>query len=314
MVKRGAPPLKLAVLASKELDRESLLTLEREEGLIVVHQGSCDEMHADQLSDADVVLIELGQETQRECVTRLLECAQKPVLLHTGPVNSKALLDTKLIGQLRELVEQPHLMRRLERDRRRNAERAWAVALCGSVGGPNAIGRFLSAIPESLGVIFIIVQHMAKDFQSLFAAQLSRVTGLRTRVIGAGDRLDAGTVWIVPADGRIALDGDRAEIVNSRWSGPNRPCINDVLTLLARHYGKHCGAILFSGVGTDGLQGSEVVNREGGFVWAQNAASCVVAGLPDAARAAGMVELSDTPEGMAAAVYRRCTREGLTPS
>ncbi len=309
----GAPPLKVAVFAARELDTASVRELEREEGLIVVGQYRCNDTDYSQLTDADVVLIELGQETHRDNVTRLLEHVARPVLLHSGPVTLRALLDGSLIQKLRELGARSGQARKISRAGGASTEPAWVVALCASVGGPKAIGRFLASLPEGLGVVFLVIQHMAKEFQSLLAAQLARGTRLNVEVMSAGQELDPDTVWVVPADRKISLTGGRVNVTNSDWGRPNRPSMNDVLELLAGHYGRRCGVILFSGVGMDGLNGGEAINRQGGFVWAQDAASCVVSGLPDAARAAGMVELSDTPEALAAALYRRCTLEGRAP-
>lgn len=306
----GASSLKLAVFASGQLDAAALQELERASQILIVGQFRCDQTDFSELAAADVVLIELGQETRRDDVTRLLQEVAKPVLLHSGPVTFKALSDKKLVQKLRELGATSGYRSPTGPVGRVAGEPAWVVALCASVGGPKAIGRFLSALPEGLGVVFLVIQHMAKEFQSLLAAQLARGTRLRVQMMGNGDVLAPETVWIVPADRKITVADGRVKILDGDWGKPNRPCMDEVLGLLARTYRRHCGVILFSGVGNDGLGGSASIYRQGGFVWAQDAASCVVAGLPDAARATGMVELSAAPEALAAALYRRCTLEG----
>lgn len=313
MADDGAPSLRVAVFASRELDTAALRELERRQHLVVVGQYRCEETEYARLADADVVLVELGQETRRDDVTRLLEQVARPVLLHSGPVTLHALLDTQLVRKLRELGSHPEQAPPVGRMAKEPPAVSWVVALCASVGGPKAIGRFLAALPEDAGVVFLVVQHMAKEFQPLLASQLARVTRLRVQVMKGDDVLDPDIVWVVPADRRIAISGGRVNLTDANWSGPNRPSMNEVLEMLARDYGGRCGVILFSGVGSDGLSGGEAIRRHGGFVWAQEPASCVVAGLPDAARSAGLVDLSDTPEALAAAVSRQCASEGRAP-
>ena len=56
---------------------------------------------------------------------------------------------------------------------------------------------------------------------------------------------------------------------------------------------------MFSGLGSGGAQGCGQFARQGGFVWVQSAASCVIAHLPEAARQSGNVDFSGTPEELA---------------
>jgi chemotaxis response regulator CheB len=304
MGETGIPPLRLLLYASETLDGDALHRLKRQ-GIEVAGQNRYEDADFIDFANIDVVLVELGRETVREKVAGLLEQAQRPVLLHSGAVTVNTLLDGDLVRRLRELAT---------KGVDRSSVSNWVVALCASVGGPKAIARFLSAVPVGLGVVFLVVQHMAKEFQCLLAAQLARETGYKVEVIMPGTRLSRDVVWIVPADRRIMVSHNMIDLAKEEWVKPNRPSMDEVLSMLAEEYGEHCGAIVFSGVGADGLDGCRSVIERGGFVWAQEPESCVVSSLPDAVRQAGIVELSDTPEALAAALHRRCSIEGRATS
>ena len=72
-----------------------------------------------------------------------------------------------------------------------------------------------------------------------------------------------------------------------------------MITEVARKYGKNSRAIIFSGMGSDGTKGCREVIASGGTVWAQDANSCVISSMADAARDADVVSASGQPEELA---------------
>ena len=57
--------------------------------------------------------------------------------------------------------------------------------------------------------------------------------------------------------------------------------------------------ILFSGMGTDAVEGGRYLSDHGGQVWAQDRGSCVIASMIDAAKAQGIVKFEGTPAQLA---------------
>jgi chemosensory pili system protein ChpB (putative protein-glutamate methylesterase) len=105
---------------------------------------------------------------------------------------------------------------------------------------------------------------------------------------------------VVPVDRRFALaDDGRVELRDEPIRGPYKPCIDEVMEEVARHYGEGCNAIVFSGMGEDGALGALAVTDAGGQVWAQSAESCVISSMPDATRRRGVVRFSGTPQELA---------------
>ena len=178
------------------------------------------------------------------------------------------------------------------------AQVVWVLGA--SLGGPQALKEFLTYLSDQLPVGFIIAQHIGKPFVALLAQQLSRITQLRVQPAEAGRSLRAREVVLVPVDRRFALaDDGRVELRDEPIRGPYKPCIDEVMEEVVRHYGPRCSAIVFSGMGEDGALGATAVTAAGGQVWAQSAESCVISSMPDAARRRGVVQFSATPRMLA---------------
>jgi chemosensory pili system protein ChpB (putative protein-glutamate methylesterase) len=187
------------------------------------------------------------------------------------------------------------------------------IVLGASIGGPKAVARFLQALPENLPVAFLLAQHMSEDYQDLLVEQLDRCSGWPVALLGDDQTVEAGQVWLIPAESKIVMDAKgRVRRCGKAWESAHHPDINAVLSDVAETFGTRCGAILFSGLGKDGTRGCETVSRHGGFVWAQSSESCVISNLPEAARRSCKVELSGNPEELAQALVTCCQTESTS--
>ncbi|MGD8641294.1 MAG: chemotaxis protein CheB [Gammaproteobacteria bacterium] len=169
-----------------------------------------------------------------------------------------------------------------------------------SLGGPQAVRQFLSAIDGDLPVVFILAQHIGANHVSLLAEQLNRVTAFTVIPGKTGHQLQHGQVILTPADKQLAITDDGfLALTQAPPATIYSPSIDNVMTEVARRYGKKAGTIVFSGMGDDGARGCESIAEHGGIVWAQDIASCVVSSMPDQARKTGKVSYSAAPEQLA---------------
>jgi chemosensory pili system protein ChpB (putative protein-glutamate methylesterase) len=72
-----------------------------------------------------------------------------------------------------------------------------------------------------------------------------------------------------------------------------------VLLNVADHYGKHCHAILFSGMGNDGAIAAPMLKAYGSRIWVQESTSCGNSSMPDSVAATGCASFCGTPEQLA---------------
>ncbi|MDP1708519.1 MAG: chemotaxis protein CheB [Gammaproteobacteria bacterium] len=179
--------------------------------------------------------------------------------------------------------------------------------LCASIGGPHALKKFLAALAPGLPLAFILAQHIGIKFIALLARQLNQVSDYQVLPVQAGATLCQRQVVLAPVDEEI--DFDSAGCIRCTPVAENdvlyRPSIDSVLAKVARRYGKGSGAIIFSGMGNDGAEGVRAIAAQGGEVWAQDYASCLVSSMPDQARLTRVVSFSGTPEILAQRLSQR---------
>lgn len=260
----------------------------------------------------DVVLCDLDDAGSYdfEFPERLIALAPAPVVFHD---RTTMLLprfdpqwDTHLVARLRERVPgqaaaiapvDPHSMG--DAATTQIAKRVWVLGA--SLGGPRALQEFLGALPAELPVAFVIAQHIGERHVPLLADQLDRAGAFEVRPAAPGAVLRHGQAVIALIDRELTVDSE-GEILLPPTTVPTRyrPSIDRVMANLARRYGRFGGAIVFSGMGNDGAQGAIDVAANGGLVWAQDAASCVMSSMPDSARATEMVSYSGSPRQLAA--------------
>ena len=169
-----------------------------------------------------------------------------------------------------------------------------------SLGGPEALKRFLAALPADIPAAFVLAQHLGTRFVGLLAEQLDRETPLRVCQPQVGHVLRHGQVLLAPVEERLVINSvGTVELHPAPSRARYTPSIDMVIEDVARRYPARSGVILFSGLGDDGREGIREMHRRGGLVWAQDGASCVMSSMPDAARATGLVALSASPEELA---------------
>jgi len=316
--------LRVALLAD-EAERNAFRSLLESEGFEVVVDSASSGPLPEAWNGAEVLLLGVSDQPDLSRVQDILQRSPVPVLVNQGGIGGSEIWSRRLIGKLHTLAERAMPVSRISAPHSRpelrvvQDERAGhlllprLIVLGASIGGPKAVARFLQALPEDLPVVFLLAQHISEAFQDLLVEQLDRCSDWPVALIGDGQTIAQGQVWLVPAENSIEMTAQGA-IRRSRndWGSAHRPNIDAVLSIAAQTYGARCGAIMFSGIGSDGARGCEAIARHGGFVWAQSPESCVIPNLPDAARRSCNVEFSGTPEELAARLASRCQMESLS--
>jgi two-component system chemotaxis response regulator CheB/chemosensory pili system protein ChpB (putative protein-glutamate methylesterase) len=170
-----------------------------------------------------------------------------------------------------------------------------------SIGGPEAVRDFLGALPPRFPMLFVLAQHMGEEFLELMAAQLAKAVKLTVRKPTHGERVANGEVLIVPTTHRLQVDAEGVvTLAHLSEKSQYSPSIDQVLRDVADKFGDHAGAIVFSGMAHDAIDGSQYLKSRGGTVWVQDPDTCVVSSMVDGARAAGVVDFIGSPQQLAA--------------
>jgi len=171
------------------------------------------------------------------------------------------------------------------------------VAIGASTGGPAALDVLLPALPESLPLSVLIVQHMPEMFTRLFADRLNGRCRLPVREAAEGDPVRPGMVYIAKGNWHMEV------LAAARISSPPtlhlsqgapenhcRPAVDVLFRSMAAVYGAGVLAVVLTGMGSDGMMGCRAIRDRGGSVLAQDQASSAVWGMPGAVTNAGLAQ------------------------
>jgi two-component system chemotaxis response regulator CheB len=147
-------------------------------------------------------------------------------------------------------------------------------------------------MPAEIGVPIVLVQHMPPSFTKIFAERLNGVSSLTVLEAQAGDVLHPNTVYVAPGGYHMELQRQGSRVVVALNENPPensvRPAVDVLFRSVAELYGNRALAVILTGMGQDGLKGSQSIKQAGGSIIAQDESSSVVWGMPGAVVRAGL--------------------------
>lgn len=175
----------------------------------------------------------------------------------------------------------------------------WVIGA--SLGGPAAVKRFLQSLPKDINASFIITQHIDENFLPVLAEILTTSSQFEVKVANGSNPMTAGQIYLAPLNGKTIFLQDGSMLVDrsQKWSEPYSPCIDDVIESLSSVYKEKSGAIIFSGMGQDGLNGAKKMKALGGQIWAQSVDTCANSSMPDAVINEQLTNVVASPEMLA---------------
>lgn len=176
----------------------------------------------------------------------------------------------------------------------RPPQRVEIIAIGVSTGGPNALAELLPALPGNLPVPIVIVQHMPPLFTKLLADRLQASCALRVEEGKPGTALRAGGVYVAPGNFHMLVRDEGGTLrLNMNQAAPEnscRPAVDVLFKSVAETFGARALGVVLTGMGKDGLRGSQLIVDAGGSVVVQDQQSSVVWGMPGFVANAGIAE------------------------
>ncbi len=182
-----------------------------------------------------------------------------------------------------------------------------------STGGPAALTQMLPSLPVDFPVPILIVQHMPAVFTHSLAEDLDRLAAIDVCEARSGERLQPGTCFIAPGGKHMKLirtsNGVFTRITDAPPEFGCRPSANYLFRSAGECFGPNVLALVMTGMGEDGLQGCQDLNRRGSTIWTQDQESCVVYGMPrqvvDSGIADRVLPLANLADALTAATRTR---------
>ena len=158
------------------------------------------------------------------------------------------------------------------------------IAIAASTGGPPAVQYLLTRLPKNLLTPIIICQHMPPIFTALFAERLAAVTKKRVKEAADGEEITPQSIFIAPGGKQISVITEKnknfVKLYDKTPQDKFAPSANHLLHSLADHFGKNVIAVILTGMGDDGKEGSMAIHSAGGKVIAESEKSAVIYGMP----------------------------------
>ncbi|MBV7265038.1 chemotaxis-specific protein-glutamate methyltransferase CheB [Erythrobacter ani] len=188
----------------------------------------------------------------------------------------------------------------------RGKKRPKVIAVGASTGGIHALNIMLRNLPPSLDLPILVTQHLPQSFIPVFARQIEMASARRTIIADDGVEIHPGEVTIATGHSHLTVRrvGDRfiCKASSEPAASGCMPSVDPMLASLSSAYDGHVLAIILSGMGRDGLDGARALVSNGGTIFAQNAETSAVWGMPGAVAKEGLTSLVASPDELAAAI------------
>lgn len=183
------------------------------------------------------------------------------------------------------------------------------LAIGTSTGGPIALQKILTQLPEDFPLPIILIQHMPAAFTFAFANRLNSLCKINVKEAEYGDILKPGCAYLAPGGRQMIIDGT-ANLAKLKIIKDNsekiafKPSVDLSFGSAAKVFGGSVLGVILTGMGSDGREGARMLKGKGATIWAQDEASCVVYGMPQAVTVAGISVLSLALEDVSPSIIK----------
>lgn len=187
------------------------------------------------------------------------------------------------------------------------------VAIGVSTGGPPAVQKILTSLPENFPAPILIAQHMPASFTGPFAKRLDSNCAIKVKEAEHGENLRSATAYICPGGRHLSVKKNKAGLLvagvdEEPKEALYKPSANVLMESAGLVLGRRALGVTLTGMGNDGVIGTGVLKEKGGRTIAQSEASCVVYGMPKAVVDAGLADLIVDIDDMAAVIMEQMVR------
>lgn len=187
------------------------------------------------------------------------------------------------------------------------------VAIGTSTGGPVALQKILTALPADFPLPIVMIQHMPAAFTEAFANRLNTLCKINVKEAAHGDVLKPGHAYLAPGGKQMLIDGTenaaKISIVEDQSERiAFKPSVDVSFGSAAKVFADKVLGVILTGMGSDGKDGSRLLKGKGSTIWAQDEATCVVYGMPQAVTVAGISEQSLPLYDIAPAILKELKR------
>ena len=207
-----------------------------------------------------------------------------------------SVLKAVLVSQQENCVNpvRPVRMQPVSTAARKNPHGSKLVALACSTGGPKALQSVIPYLEANMDAPMVLVQHLPAGFTKSMADRLNELSKIQVKEAEDNETLRKGTVYVAPGGKHLKVaktkEGHKIVLGNEPAVGGLRPCADIMYESLKSCAFDEITCVVLTGMGADGTKGIASLKQKVPIhVISQDAASCVVYGMPKAIYEAGLV-------------------------
>ncbi|MCL2265141.1 MAG: chemotaxis-specific protein-glutamate methyltransferase CheB [Treponema sp.] len=178
------------------------------------------------------------------------------------------------------------------------------IVIASSTGGPMALCQLCSALPADFPVPILLVQHNTSGFDRGFVQWLDGYAQLKIELAEEGIFPSRGHVYVAPTDKHMIIGSSGILLVDGAPVNSQKPAADILFKSASEQFKNSIVGVVLTGMGTDGAEGTKIIKQAGGITIAQDEASSMIYGMPQAAAETGCVDfilpLGDIPKKLIA--------------
>jgi len=160
-----------------------------------------------------------------------------------------------------------------------------------SAGGLEALEHFLSHVPKSSGLAFVIVQHLDPTRKGIMPELLQRTTDMKVVQVKDRTAVQPDRVYVIPPNKDMSILHGVLHLLEPASPRGLRLPIDFFLRSLAQDQQEHSVGVILSGMGSDGTLGLRAIKEKGGLVLVQDPATAKFDGMPRSAIDSGLADI-----------------------
>ncbi|AWH86589.1 hypothetical protein HYN59_16390 [Flavobacterium album] len=170
------------------------------------------------------------------------------------------------------------------------------VGIGASAGGLDAFRRVVRNIPQETGMAYVLVQHLAPDYESLLPELIAKETSLPVYEITDEIHLAPDSIYIIPENKILTVTDGKLRLQPRENKKVPNMAIDIFLSSLAEVHKSFARGVILSGSGFDGTTGLRAIKEFGGVTFVQKPETAAFDSMPLSAIRTGAADFVLAPE------------------